>query len=156
MKKLMQLISALVWAVSRNLIVAANVAEGQYQGGKRTVYFDEAVTTKNLLMKAGTDSDHVAICGASDTPKGFCPDEGAAGDEGELRMLGGAPSETGLGVASGAIAADDRLVPAAGGKVKTLPSAAGTYWVVGKAIKAAADGETVELVESFPHQVTVT
>ena len=155
MKMLKKILSALVWAVSRNLIVAANVAEGQYEGGKRTVYFDEAVTTKNLLMKAGTDSDHVAICGASDTPKGFCPDEGAAGDEAELRLLGGAPCETGLGVASGSISADDRLVPAASGKVKTLPATSGTYWIVGKAIKSAADGEIVELVECFPYQVTV-
>lgn len=155
MKKLMKLISALVWAVSRNLIVAANVAESQYQGGKRTYYLDEAVTTKNLLVKAGTDSDHVAICGVSDTPKGFCPDEGAIGDEVEVRLLGAGHQETGLAVASGAIAADDRLVPAAGGKVKTLPATSGTYWIVGKSIKAAADGEPVELIEFTPYQVTV-
>ena len=155
MKMLKMILSALVWAVSRNLIVAANVGESQYPGGKRTVYLDEAVTTKNLLMKAGTDADHVAICGASDIPKGFCPDEGAAGDEVELRYLGAAHQETGLGVASGAVAADDRLVPATGGKVKTLPATSGTYWIVGKSIKGAADGEPVEMVEFTPYQVTV-
>lgn len=153
--KMKAVLAALLWAGSRNSILAANIAEGQYAGGRRTYLLDEAVTTTNLVGKAGTDSDHIAVCGASDVPKGIITDQGAIGDDVAVELLG-ANDRTLLGVASGAITADDRIVPAASGKVKTLPASAGTYWIVGRAIKSADDAGEVMFVPCFPHQVTVT
>ena len=40
-------------------------------------------------------------------------------------------------IASGAIAIDNLITTDAGGQVRAVPSAAGTYWVLGKAKTAA-------------------
>lgn len=152
--KMKSIIMALLWAGSRNSIVTANIAASIYPCGKKTYLLDAAVSSKFLVGKAGTDEDHIAVCGASDVPKGIITDEGAIGDPVNVELFG-AGEDTGIGIASGTIAADDRLVPAASGGVKTLPATSGTYWIIGRAIKAAADTKPVEYVKCFPYQVTV-
>jgi len=59
-------------------------------------------------------------------------------------------------VASAAITAGDLVSGAANGKLRTLPTSAGTYYVLGRALNAAsADGDSVEFVPSFPVQRVV-
>jgi hypothetical protein len=58
-------------------------------------------------------------------------------------------------VASAAIAIDALLTTAANGQVQTVPVAAGTYWVLGKAKTAAvAQNDQVEVIPCFPYQLT--
>lgn len=60
------------------------------------------------------------------------------------------------GKASGTIAVGDKLVVDSAGKVKPLPTAAGTYTVVGIALQAGASDELVEFAPLAPAPVTVT
>ena len=59
------------------------------------------------------------------------------------------------GKASGTIAVGDKLVVDSDGKVKPLPSAAGTYTVVGIALQAGVADELVEFAPMKPESVTV-
>ena len=59
------------------------------------------------------------------------------------------------GVASGAIADGDMLVPGAAGTLRKLPVANGTYYICGRAKGAAADGAAVVYIHCFPIQRVV-
>ena len=58
--------------------------------------------------------------------------------------------------ASGAIAVGVRVVVDSSGKVKALPTSAGTYTVVGVAVQAGAADELVEIAPMAPVSVTVS
>lgn len=150
------LLATCVWLVGRNgLTFLANVAEGTH-AGSITKLADAAITTRHLLVKIGSDSGHVALAGVSDIPLGVATDEPAAAEDPVNVALLGVTESTLLGVASAAITAGDLLVPAANGKLRTLPGTTGTYNIVGRAITAAgADGDTIEFVPSFPIQRVV-
>lgn len=133
----------------------ANVAEG-FQPAAKTYLADAAIATRHLLAKIGSDASHVALAGVGDIPLGFVTDEAAAAEDPVNVRLLGLHQEGAIGIASAAIAAGDLLVPAANGKLRTLPAAAGTYYITGRALKAAAaDGDQVELVPCFPVQRVV-
>ena len=124
--------------------------------GDVPVTLEAAVGTRHLLLRKGTGSNQVLVGTATDRPWGFAEDEGAVGDIIAMHPLG-LGGRTVLGVASAAIAANALLSPAASGKVRTLPVAAGTYWVIGYAQTAAgADGEQIEIVSCVPYSVTVS
>ena len=141
------------------LMSASNVAEGTHPGPISKLA-DAAIATRHLLVKWGTDGDHIAICGASDRPLGTVIDEVATADLASQRLSVdplGMNEETRLGVASEAIALTDDLYTAAGGKLQNLPTAAGTYYRVGVPLTtAAADGDLIEYVSCTPVAVTVS
>lgn len=152
--KVRELVLSLLWPISRNSISAANVAEGTHEGAI-TRLADAAITSRNLVVKIGSDENHIALAGTSDIPLGVCTDEAdAAEDEVNVNLLGGA-RETQLGVASGSIAAGDFIVPGASGTVRTLPGTSGTYYIIGRALKAATDGNNVEFDPCVPVQRVV-
>lgn len=130
------------------LVGLANIAEGTREGGL-TKYADAAQTLRFALVKVGTDGDHVAVAGASDTPYGVCTDEAAAAED----IVNVVPLACANGTvkvvndATGAIAVGDLLVPAASGKVKKIAAGAGNYYVVGMAMQtASADGDVMEII----------
>lgn len=131
-----------------------NIGEG-FQPRCKTYLADGALTARNLLVKLGSDFVHVTPAGVSDIALGFATDETSAAEEGVAVNLLGVQERGALGVASGAIAAGDFLVAGATGTVRTLPVTTGTYYIVGRAIKAAADTAPVELVPCFPIQRVV-
>jgi len=115
----------------------ANVGLGVWRGS-RTYLADAVVGSRFLLGKIGSTSDHVALCGVSDIPLGPITDEAAAiGDAVAVNFLGCA-SETQLAVASAEILAGALIVPAANGKVRTLPTANGSYYIIGQCLQTAA------------------
>jgi hypothetical protein len=131
-------------AIGKPLIGLANIAEGTYEG-KITKKTDAAITTRYLLAKIGTDAAHVDLCGVGDIPLGVITDEASAAEELVNVNLFGSQCQTQLGVASAAIAAGAFIVAAASGKVRTLPAAAGTYYIIGRALNApGADGDICE------------
>lgn len=139
------------------VLLFGNIAEGCHPEGRIGKLSDAAITSRYLLGKAGSDADHVAVCGASDVPLCIIEDEASAAELPISTARLGATDGTSKMVASEAIAVHARLVPAASGQVKALPAAAGTYWVVGRAeAAAAAAGDEFEVTPCFPHQVTVT
>ncbi len=56
-----------------------------------------------------------------------------------------------LETAQAAIAVNDTVVAGTNGRVQTLPTAAGTYYQIGRALSAA--GEAGDYVEILPHEV---
>ena len=132
--------------------------DGTHANGVLTLKCDAALASANLLVKKGTDASHVAVTAAeTDFPRGFVMHgTETAEDHVSVRLLGKG-GDTKLAVASAAIAADARVVPAAAGKVQTIPTAQGTYWVVGRAVTAAAaDGDPIEIDDCHPFQVTIS
>jgi hypothetical protein len=133
----------------------ANAITSGTHMGDLPITLEAAVARRHLLLKQGAADNGALICTAADKPLGFAEDEGAIGDKIAMHRLG-MGGRTALGVASGAIAANARLTPAAGGKVRTLTGiAAGTYWVCAEAIEAAADDEEIEVIGCVPFQVVI-
>jgi len=152
MLKLMRIL----WPQLRGTIQAANIAEGTHEGAV-TKLSDAAITTRNLLVKVGTDSDHIAVCGASDRPRGVCNDEAGAAEENVNVNLLGRNTQTDLMVASEAIADDVDVYTAASGKIQNEPAVAGTYYLVGHSLgSAAAVGDELEVDSCHPIAFVVT
>ena len=131
--------------------------------GRGTRLADASFTLRYLLAKQGSDATHIGICGATDKPFAVVPDMTPTADQAASDLsyplpvnILGLNEDTERMVASAAIAVDDLVVPAGSGKVKTLPTTAGVYWVVGKAVTAAsADADLLEVAPCFPYQVQV-
>lgn len=136
-------------------ICLENVGEGTHDGGRVTLKADAAVGTRYLLAKRGTDVDHVDICGASDVPLGVFTDEAAAIEDQVGVELLGANTRTLLMVASETMTFDDDVYAAASGKVQDLPTGAGTYYKVGKAVSAGVADGLIEVVPCFPEKKVV-
>lgn len=155
MKKKLQLTIAMIVAAicagwhrltTPDAIALANIAEGTHGNGVITRKTDAAITTRYLIGKIGSDAAHVAVAGAADVPLGIIEDEASAAEELVPVKLFGSGQGTSLVVASAAIAAGDFVVAAASGKVRTLPGTTGTYYILGRALHAAAaDGDLLEI-----------
>jgi hypothetical protein len=131
---------------SPDAIALANIADGTHGNGVITRKADAAISTRYLIGKIGTDAAHVDLCGASDIPLGVIEDEASAAEELVPVKLFGSGQGTSLVVASAAISAGAFVVPATGGKVRTLPATTGTYYIIGRALQAAgADGDQLEI-----------
>lgn len=131
-------------------LALANIAEGTHEGAI-TKLADAAITTRFLLVKFGTNVNHIAANDASDCPLGVCTDEPTA-DEAPVNVdLLGCGAWTRKVVASEAIDYNEDVYTAASGKVQDEPTAAGTYYHIGRAIQSAsADGDVIEIVPTFP------
>lgn len=116
----------------------ANLASGVHNNGKTTKLADAALATRYLLVKKGTDSNHIAVAGAADTPSAVANDAAqAAEDEVNVQYLCCAGQTVRVQTdGSGALVADDILVPAAAGQVKKISAAGGNYYVVGRVVTA--------------------
>jgi len=127
--------------------------------GRCTAVADAAFTSRYLICKRGVQSYSIGIAGAGDTPYGVVPDMTPTTDTDlsyplPIHILG-LNVDTERVIASGAIAIDSLVTTDANGQVRALPVAAGTYWIIGKAKSAtAAAGDQLELIPTFPHQVT--
>ncbi len=138
-----------------NMRALANIAEG-FQPARLTYLADAVIATRNLIGKIGSDAAHVAVCGAADIPLGIITDQVPEIDDPVCVALFGPNSECLQGIASEQILAGSFLVPAADGKLRPLPEAPGTYYIVGRALNTvAADGADVEFIPCFPMQHVV-
>lgn len=116
-------------------------------------YTDAAISTRHLLVKKGSDNDHIALCGAADVPLGTVVDEADAAEKRvNVQLLGKGPTKR--MVASAAIAAGVRVYTAAGGKIQTAPTGA-TVSLVGVSVNAAStNGDVIEVNDCVPVSVT--
>jgi len=128
--------------------------------GRATAVADAAFTARYLIAKRGAEYYSIAIAGQGDIPYGVVPDMNPTTDTDlsyplPVNILG-LNEDTERMICSGVIAIDQLITTDASGQVRALPSAAGTYWVLGKAKTATlAQGDQVEVIPSFPYQVTV-
>lgn len=140
----------------RQYTCLCNIAEGTHEDSI-TKLADAAITTRFLLVKAGSDAEHIAVNGANDLPLGVCPDEPSAAEAEVAVQLFGCAKATRVMVASEPIAADKEVFTAAAGKVQDAPTVAGTYYRVGRALRAAgADGDAFEVDPYPPQEYIVT
>lgn len=128
----------------------ANAEEGTHGDGKLTKKTDAAHALRHLLVKRGTDDDHIAIAGAGDVlaTYGVCTDEASAAEElVSVTCLSGSQGTIKLVTnGAGALVIGDYVVPAAGGKVAKAAAAVGNQFVVGQVLQAPAtvDGTAFE------------
>lgn len=125
--------------------------------GHRSFLSDAALATRHALVKKGSDENHVAIiAAASNQPLGICQDEASAAEEGMSVAMLGSVSGSILGVAGEAIGADVDVYSKGDGTLGVEPTSAGTYWLVGRSVKAqATSGEPIEFRPCLPLKVIV-
>ncbi len=139
----------------RKAICLANIAAGTHAKSV-TRLTDAAVTIRYLLAKAGSDTNHVGICGETDCPLGVMTDEASAAEVKLGVELLGVTDRTLLMVASEAIAVGADVYAAASGKVQDEPAVAGTYYKVGRAVRAAAANlDEIEVQAHAPVKMVV-
>ncbi len=133
----------------------SNVAEGTHEGSL-SKKADAIQSTRFLMVKIGSDADHIAVCGVGDRPLGLATDEAEAIEDSVNVNLLSPSANTQKAVASEAIAVGESVFTAASGKVQNEPAAAGTYYLVGRALTAAgADGEVIEIEPQAPTRTVV-
>ena len=141
--------------LANNAIIVSTTPKGH-----ATAVADAPFTSRYLIAKRGANEYSIAIAGQGDIPYGVVPDMTPTTDTDlsyplPVNILG-LNEDTERMICSGAIAIDQLLTTDAAGQVRPVPSAAGTYWVLGKAKTATtAQGDQVEVIPSFPHQVTI-
>jgi len=139
-----------------NAISAINITPK----GRGTALADNTFARRYLIAKMGSDTSHIDLCGASDTPWAIVPDMTPTTDTDlsyplpfEILALS---EDTQRGAVNAATAVGDLLTVTTGGLLITLPTAAGTYWVVGRGKTAtSAQYDLVEFAPCAPYQVTV-
>lgn len=132
--------------------------------GTESLDADTAVSFRNAVVTLGGDDRHFKLPGnAADIPRGILlNDQVDANEPGAIRKgvaIFGLYPDTLPGVAAGAIAANAELVAdlATPGRVKSLPAAAGTYVVFGRARFAVASaGDPVSIIHAVPRTVVVS
>lgn len=153
---LASLISTKLQRENSRLFALANFGEGEFAEGRLTKKLDAPITSQFLLCKAGTDADHVDICGAANEPIGVMRDDDLAIEDLCHVELLGIANRTLRVVASEAITAGSLVFTAANGKVQDQPAVAGTYFLIGRALTAAAaDGDTLAIAHRPPLKVVV-
>ena len=136
-----------------NRLVLANVAEGQSLNGLKTYLSDAVIASRYLICKFGTDAAHINLTAAGDLPLGVITDAAAAiGDPVAVALFDAASGTQKVAINSN-VNYNDLLTTDANGYAKTLPTADGTYWVIGRALQSGAAGDTIEFVPTFPFQV---
>jgi hypothetical protein len=137
----------------RKAVCFANIAEGQHLNGNVTYKADAGLVGagRYACVKLGSDASHITVSTAADVggTMGICTDEAlAAEDSVNVAMLGAIKGTIKVqNSAAGAVAAGGLVVPDAGGQVKALPAGAGNYFIVGRALgAAAAQGDQIEIV----------
>jgi hypothetical protein len=139
--------------LGRDLIALANIAEGTHGDGNITKKADAAMATRNVLVKIGSDIDHVAVTTAcTEIPLGVCNDEAAAAEDNvNIQLLGQKP---GTILIVGTATAGDLLEAAANGKAVTLTGGAGAHYIIGRALNTATD-DLIEVAHCLPVLRTV-
>ncbi len=137
---------------SRPLVICANIAEGTHGDGCISKKADAVIATRNLLVKQGSDVDHIAVTtAASEIAMGVVDDEAAAIEDNVNVQLLGNKQGTILMVSDGTISANDLVTPTTGGKVAKLGTAGGSYYIIGRAMNTASgSGDLVEVQHCVP------
>jgi hypothetical protein len=133
-------------------IILSNVAGETHR--PHITYRAGGAIPRHRLVQLSSDGTAVSVAGAGDQPIGLSTDEAALGESLDIALLGSADTLTAR--ASGSIQAGDILVPAAEGRVKTLPTATGSYSQIGIALRPAVSDALVEIMPCVPCPYTIS
>lgn len=141
----------------RGGILAFNsLTSGIHPRGILSLRTDAAVAAKNYLGKRGSDASHVAvIAAASDQPLGLMKDEAEAAEYPVNVQLLGLSENTEVGVAGEDIAIDTDVYSKGDGTLCDQPAVAGTYWLVGRSVEAASNGQPIEFSPCRPQKIII-
>jgi len=130
---------------------------GKHSRRVLTKLADAVHDAHNLIVKIGSDANHIAVAGKADKPLGICIDAPDVAEYPASVDLFTGP-DTNIAVAGAAVAVDDELYLAAGGKVaNAATSGAGDAYHVGRALTAAAaDDDELEMEGKTPELVTLS
>lgn len=151
--------AALFCAGLRTQFATANVETATGTHKVLNLRADAAHTYTHLLIKAGSDAFHGAVCGAANRPIGSTTDSpDAAEDILHVKPLEHADETRRLRCAT-ALAANIDVYTAANGFVQAEPGTAGTFWLVGRtqalAVIESTGNYVVEVAVRAPIQLTV-
>lgn len=165
MKNIIQMLATFVLGLSlafetrsRGLVAAANTYDAAVATNGETLRrtADAALTTRHLLVKKGAGALTVAINGAADLPLGVVDNITTAADEAVTVARLASGEKTRKVVASGIIAVNAFVYTDADGKVQAEPAVAGSYYLVGRALTAAAaDTNVIEIEPIAPVKIVV-
>ncbi len=135
------------------LVLLANIAEGTHKNGCITKLANAAQATRHVLVKIGSDIDHVAVTTAcTEIPLGVTDDEAdAAEDRINVQILG---QKKGTILIVGTATEGDMLEAAGSGKAVTLTGGAGAHYIIGRALNTATD-DLIEVAHCLPVLRTV-
>ena len=140
----------------RNRVAIANTINAcRYLNGVKTLTADAAIA-RHQVVKTGAAETSVALGTTAAKPIGIVRGAWDSGDAAAVHLFGAAQG-TEIGIADAAIAVDVRLTPGTtSGRLRTMPAGAGTYWICGNALTAAAAaGDEFEFVPCTPYAVIV-
>jgi hypothetical protein len=147
-------------AIISGLVELPNQYAGahSHENGRITLESDVAITLEFAAVKAGSTAARVAVTAAStDVPLGIAESKTDGEGYNVAVRLYGKGADTKPAVAGDAITRLARVIATADGKHIALPTDAGTYYVVGRALTAAAaDGDLFELDDCHPVPVVVS
>lgn len=153
LRKMRASLAIAIAAGGRKLVAASNAITntGTYPGGRFTATASGTVTLNKLVKLTAAKT----VAANDGVPCGIALSTETDGYEVGVQALGGC-DRTVRAIASAAIAVNAILI-ADSEKVKTLPVAGGTYYIVGQALSAAdADGDEVEMAPCAPVKIVVT
>ena len=132
--------------------------------GRATYLADPSVTFPSRYLLCSRDSagyEYIVLCGTSTVPFGvvddMTPTQDTAPSSYPLPVdILGMCEDTKRMIAAGTIVIDNLVSPAANGQVQALPTASGTYWIIGKCKVPTVNGagDQVEVIPCFPYQLT--
>lgn len=148
----------------RALAINTVMTPNESRDGVQSLHGTAAIATKNYVVTRGADDQHFKLVSSvNDVPLGILLNDEIAADEVDVVKkdiaLFGVYQGTLPAVAEAAIAVDAELTPGVGtfGRVKTLPTAAGSYMVIGRSrFTVAAAGDPVSIVHCVPYIRVVT
>jgi hypothetical protein len=153
LRKLRAHLAMSIAAGGRKLTAAINAVTtvGTHQGGRFTATASGAITEFTLVKLSSA-----GVVAANDgVPCGIAITDADDATEVAVQALGGA-DRTVIMIGSAAISVG-AIVIADSTKVKTLPTAGGTYYIVGQALSAAsADGDYIEVAPCPPIKIVVS
>lgn len=136
----------------RRQFATANVEGSAGTHKTLTLLADAAHGSTHLLIKAGSDANHGAVCGAANYPIGITTDAPeAAEDPFNVKPLG-IEECTRKARCATALGADIDLYTAANGLVQAEPGVVGSYYKVGRSVAAAAQVGTNDYLIEFAPQ----
>ena len=158
--RIKKLILGMLWRKPGVMSAANAVADGTHEQGLLSKLADAALASRYLLVKFGSDGDHVAVADATNAAMGVAYEAPSAADVTNgvpirVGALGKGPTKLMVASsdASGVIAVGAIVVQAAGGAVKAYTSGAGIR--VGIALTAsAAAGDVLEVADQVATPVS--
>lgn len=111
-----------------------------------------AIADRWVLGKLGADVDHVILTTAA-VDRAFCiiTDEAPAAESPiNIALLGNTPGTLKVRVDGNVVVGAELTASGTAGRAQPLPVAAGTYFVIGRALIAGAQGDLVEFIHHAP------